>query len=231
MTTVEQPLGYEIEQVKAGNMLAFEALYSKYKCTVYALCLRGTKDPADAEDLTQEVFLQVHRRVSSLRNVSAFKSWLFRVTMNIVLMHSRRRKIFPISIHYIKDPETSTLVDIVEALRSPAFEPIERIALARAISDLPKRRRAVLVLHDIKGMTHREIADSLGVSLSTTKSNLSRAHHQLRGMLRNKSSVTTSPATCGGVPSKDNNKALGETDCDQMHIANKMGTYQTQAAA
>jgi RNA polymerase sigma factor (sigma-70 family) len=124
MTTVEQPLGYEIEQVKAGNMLAFEALYSKYKCTVYALCLRGTKDPADAEDLTQEVFLQVHRRVSSLRNVAAFKSWLFRVTMNIVLMHSRRRKIFPISIHYIKD--LRPLRYRYRGTSKPAFEPIEQ---------------------------------------------------------------------------------------------------------
>ena len=67
-------------------------------------------------------------------------------------------------------------------LASPGFEPIERIALARAIGDLPKCRRTVLVLHDIKGLSHREIAASMGVSLNTTKSNLSRAHHQLRGI-------------------------------------------------
>lgn len=210
MTTIDDSLGYEIAQVKAGNVLAFEALYSKYKRIVYALCLRGTKDAADAEDLTQEVFLQVYRRVSSLRNSAAFKSWLFRVTMNIVLMHTRRRRVFPVSLHYIMDPETSTVFDVVPALISPAREPIERIALARAISDLPKCRRVVLLLHDIKGMSHREIAASLGVSLSTTKSNLSRAHHQLRGMLRRKSSITRLPAACGGVPRKHNDKTQSE---------------------
>src|SRR4051812_31182147 len=172
MTTVEDSIGYEIEQVKAGNVLAFEAMYRKCKHAVYAVCLRGTKDAADAEDLTQEVFLQVYRRVSSLRDHAAFKSWLFRITMNIVLMHARRHKMSPISLHYITDPETSsTILDVVQALISPAREPIERIALARAIGDLPKCRRDVLVLHDIKGMSHREIAASLGVSPNTTKSN------------------------------------------------------------
>ena len=231
MTTSEQSLGYEIEQVKAGNTLAFEALYGRYKRTVYALCLRGTKDAADAEDLTQEVFLQVYRRVSSLRSDAAFKSWLFRVTMNIILMHSRRRRVFPMSTHYIVDSETLTVVDVVEALVSPALEPIERIALARAISDLPKRRRAVLLLHDIKGMSHREIAASLGVSPSTTKSNLSRAHHQLRRMLRHKSPATASPATCGSVPDKDDNDTLSETDGGQMHVGNDMAMYRPQSVA
>ena len=175
---------HEIENVKAGNGLAFEALYHKYKRNVYSLCLRTTKDAADAEDLTQEVFLQVYRRVNGLRNGAAFKSWLFRVTTNVILMHCRKRRILPVSLHYIFDDRTSAVVDVVETLVSPGFEPIERIALVRAIVGLPKCRRAVLVLHDIKGMSHREIATSLGVSLNTTKSNLSRAHDQLRGVLR-----------------------------------------------
>ncbi len=204
MPTCERMSAHEIDQVKAGNARAFETLYNKYKQPVYALCLRSTRDAADAEDLTQEVFLQVYRRISSLRHSGAFKSWLFRVATNIILMHARRRKALPTVLQYIVDYETSAMVDLVEALISPGCEPTERIALARAISDLPKCRRAVLLLHDIQGMSHREIAASLGVSLSTTKSNLSRAHHQLRGVLRYRSLVATLPATRASASAGDN---------------------------
>jgi RNA polymerase sigma-70 factor, ECF subfamily len=231
MTTVEEPLGYAIEQVKAGNMLAFNDLYDKYKRTVYALCLRGTKDAADAEDLTQEVFLQVYRRVSSLRNGAAFKSWLFRVATNIILMHARRRRAFPMSLHYIVDPETLAAVDVVETLISPVREPIERIALARAIGDLPKCRRTVLVLHDIKGLTHREIAASLGVSLNTTKSNLSRAHHQLRRILRKNAVAIRLPMSCSSVPKEHSAGAQGETHNGQVQAASYTSECQTEAVA
>lgn len=199
MTTIEDISGSEIEQVKAGNALAFNTLYSRYKRAVYALCLRKTRQAADAEDLTQEVFLQVYRRVGGLRNSAAFKPWLFRVTTNIILMHSRRRRV-PISLQDTLDSETSGASEVVQALIGPACEPIERIALARAISGLPKCRRAVLVLHDIKGMNHREIAASLGVSPSATKSNLSRARHQLRGVLRDDVMATISLPNRGGAP-------------------------------
>lgn len=199
MSNIEGLSVYEIEQVKAGDALAFDSLYCKYKRAVYALCLRRTRHAADAEDLTQEVFLQVYRRVSSLRNSAAFKPWLFRVATNIILMHSRRRKVFPLSLSYISDRETSGVIDIVKALIGPECKPIERIALARAIGGLPKCRRAVLVLHDIKGMSHREVAASLGVSASATKSNLSRARHQLRDILGGNVLATTSPANRGSV--------------------------------
>ncbi len=224
MGTFEGLSAHEIEQLKAGSVLAFEALYNKYKARVYALCLRSLKDAADAEDLTQEVFLQVYRRVCTLRDGTAFKSWLFTVTTNIILMHSRRRRVFPISLHCILEHATSAVDNIVQTLVSPAREPIERIILARAIGGLPKCRRIVLVLHDIKGMSHREIAASLGVSINTTKSNLSRAHHQLRGILRANSSAPTLPAICGGV-------ALGETIGGQKPVENYVPSCQTQAAA
>lgn len=204
MPTCERISAHEIEQVKAGDALAFETLYNRYKQPVYALCLRSTKHVADAEDLTQEVFLQVYRRISSLRNSAAFKSWLFRVATNIILMHARRRRALPTALQYVVDYETSAMVDLVEVLISPGCEPAERIALARAIGDLPKCRRAVLLLHDIQGMSHREIAASLGVSLGTTRSNLFRAHHQLRGVLRYRSLVTTLPVTRASASGEDN---------------------------
>ena len=181
---------YQIEQLNGGNIHAFEALYHQYKQRVYALCLRNTHNVADAEDLTQEVFLQVHRMISSLRNYAAFKSWLYRMTMNAILMHFRKSHVLVMSLHYVLDPKTSAVLDMAEMLATPGCDPIVQIALARAIGGLPKCRRAMVVLHDIKGMSHREIAESLGVSLTTAKSNLSRARRQLRGVLVDHSSVT-----------------------------------------
>jgi hypothetical protein len=94
------------------------------------------------------------------------------------------------SLHYVLDPKTSAILDISEMLATPGCDPIERVALARAIGGLPKCRRAMVVLHDIKGLSHREIAESLGVSLTGAKSNLSRAHRQLRGVLVDHSCAT-----------------------------------------
>jgi RNA polymerase sigma-70 factor (ECF subfamily) len=230
MGTLEGLSAYEIEQVKAGDVLAFEALYSKYRRTVYGLCLRSIKDVGDAEDLTQEVFLQVYRRVCTLRDGAAFKSWLFRVTTNIILMHSRRRRIVPISLQYILECATSAVSDIVQALTSPTREPIERITLVRAIGGLPKCRRTVLVMHDIKGMSHREIAASLGVSINTSKSNLSRAHRQLRGSLRGKSTATTLAAISRDLTQKPNDETLGETVGLQMNVENYADPCHTQSA-
>ena len=171
------------EKVRYGDLGGFEAVYREYKHTVYALCLRKTSHAADAEDLTQEVFLQVYRKVNSLRDEAAFKGWLFRVTMNTILMHFRKRRMEAMPLHYLADSETSPILDTLQTL-TVVCEPIERIALARAIGSLPKCRRAAVVLHDIKGMSHREVALSLGVSLNTAKSNLCRARRQLRGILR-----------------------------------------------
>jgi RNA polymerase sigma-70 factor (ECF subfamily) len=172
-----------LDKVMSGDLLAFEALYHEHKRAVYALCLRGTKDTADAEDLTQEVFLKVHRKVKDLREKAYFKSWLYRVTMNTVLMHLRKRPVEPIPLQFFVDRETAPVVNALQTRTVPRFGPIGRIALTRAIGGLPERRRRVVVLHDIKGMSHSEIATSMGVPLNTTKSHLWRAHRQLRAFL------------------------------------------------
>ena len=174
---------HAIEKARHDDLGEFEAVYREYKHTVYGLCLRKTNDAADAEDLTQEVFFQVYCKVNSLRDQASFKSWLFRVTMNTILMHFRKRKTETMRLRHLTDSETGPTLD---ALQTPAVvcEPLKRLALARAIGGLPRCRRAAVVLHDIKGLSHHEVALSLGVSLNTAKSNLCRAHLQLRGVLR-----------------------------------------------
>ena len=182
MKAVVQLSSAMIGKAKAGDQGAFEALYHEYKHTVYRLCFRGTKNVADAEDLTQEVFLQVHLKVKDLRGEAAFKSWLYKITLNVTLMHLRKRRTEGIPLQHFEG-ETTRIPDALQTHTAPRFGPLVRIALARAISGLPKQRRNVVLLHDIKGMSHREIATSLGVSLNTTKSNLCRAHGQLQRIL------------------------------------------------
>jgi RNA polymerase sigma-70 factor (ECF subfamily) len=187
MRIAEVGLSEAIDKARSGNPTGFEALYHEYKQAVYALCLRKTSNVEDAKDLTQEVFLKVYRKVKTLRNEAAFKSWLFKVTMNTILMYFRKRKMECIPLDHLTDSETSPFLAVLEALTSVRPEPIARIALSRAIGGLPRSRRAVVVLHDIKGMSYPDIASSLGVSVSTAKSNLWRAHRQLRGILPNRS--------------------------------------------
>jgi RNA polymerase sigma-70 factor (ECF subfamily) len=172
-----------IEKVKGGDIAAFEKLYGLYERSVYSLCLRLTGNILDAEDLTQEVFLQVHRKINTFRGEAAFGSWLYRIAINASMMYLRKRQ---------NDAEFSLelLTDDVspkQCLRQSRFkadsDPLERIALVRALSSLSTVRRNMIILHDIKGLTHAEVAEHLGVTANTSKSALSRAHRTLRQAL------------------------------------------------
>jgi RNA polymerase sigma-70 factor, ECF subfamily len=172
-----------IEKVKGGDVAAFEELYKLYERSVYSLCLRLTKDILDAEDLTQEVFLQVHRKVNTFRGEATFGSWLYRVATNASMMYLRKRQ-------HIEELPLELLTDDVspkQCLRQSRFntdsDPLERIALVRALSSLSTVRRNMIILHDIKGLTHAEVAEHLGVTANTSKSTLSRARRKLRHAL------------------------------------------------
>jgi RNA polymerase sigma-70 factor (ECF subfamily) len=175
--------GLMIEKVKSGDIAAFEELYNFYERSVYLLCLRLTKNISDAEDLTQEVFLQVYRKVNTFRGEAAFGSWLYRVAINAAMMYLRKRK------HVEELPLDVLSEDVCQKwfLRQVGFnahsDPLDRIALVRALSSLSKGRRNMVILHDIKGMTHDEVAELLGVTANTSKSTLSRAHRKLRDVL------------------------------------------------
>ena len=183
MKAAEVGLSEAIDKIRSGSPAGFEVLYHEYKQAVYGLCLRKTSNVEDAKDLTQEVFLQVYRKVKTLRNERAFRSWLFKVTLNTILMHLRKRKMDYVSLDHPTESETSPFESIVEALTSVRPEPIVRIALARAIGGLSQSRRSAVVLHDIEGMNYFDIASSLGVPVNTAKSDLWRAHRQLRRIL------------------------------------------------
>ncbi len=163
-----------------GNISAFELIYERYHRRTYSLCLRMTSNPTEAEDLTQEVFIQLFRKISSFRGDSAFSTWLHRLTVNQVLMHFRRRS--------VKNEKTSEDGEIPEQTVVGSANPnkmqvIDRIALRNAVAELPKGYKSVFLLHDVQGFEHEEVARQLGISVGTSKSQLHKARLKLRGLL------------------------------------------------
>ena len=163
-----------------GNLAAFEMIYSKYHRRTYGLCLRMTGSQTEAEDLTQEVFVQLFRKIGSFRGDSAFSTWLHRLTVNQVLMHFRRRS--------VKNERTSDDGEMPEQTVRGTADPgkmqvIDRIALKNAVAQLPNGYRNVFLLHDVEGFEHEEVARIMGISVGTSKSQLHKARLKLRGLL------------------------------------------------
>jgi RNA polymerase sigma-70 factor (ECF subfamily) len=163
-----------------GNIAAFERLYERYHRRTYSLCLRMTSSQSESEDLTQEVFIQLFRKIGSFRGDSAFSTWLHRLTVNQVLMHFRRR-----SVKNEKTSEDGEMPEqIVPGTENQSKMPVlDRIALKRAIEQLPPGYKSAFVLHDVEGYEHEEVARILGISVGTSKSQLHKARLKLRGLL------------------------------------------------
>ncbi len=178
---------FELAKLAAsGNIAAFEMLYERYHRRTYSLCLRMTSSQTESEDLTQEVFIQLFRKVGSFRGDSAFSTWLHRLTVNQVLMHFRRR-----SVKNEKTSEDGEIPEqIVPGTENQAKMPVlDRIALKRAVDQLPPGYRSAFVLHDVQGYEHEEVARILGISVGTSKSQLHKARLKLRGLLIQKKEV------------------------------------------
>ncbi len=163
-----------------GNLSAFEIIYQRYHRRTFSLCLRMTGSQTEAEDLTQEVFIQLFRKIGSFRGDSAFSTWLHRLTVNQVLMHFRRR-----SVKNEKVSDDGEIPDqIVIGTANPNRMPVvDRLALNKAIEQLPPGYKKVFLLHDVEGYEHEEIARMLKLSVGTSKSQLHKARLKLRGLL------------------------------------------------
>jgi RNA polymerase sigma-70 factor (ECF subfamily) len=166
----------------SGDIGAFEQLYRRHNRRVYSLCLRMTQNVAEAEDLAQEAFIQLFRKIGSFRGESAFTTWLHRLTVNQVLMHFRKRSV---KLERTTE-EGETPVQIVRGTENPNRMPVlDRISLDSALKQLPPGYRSVFVLHDIEGHDHEEIAKILGVAVGTSKSQLHKARMKMRRLLKN----------------------------------------------
>jgi RNA polymerase sigma-70 factor (ECF subfamily) len=174
------------QQSAAGDTDAFEQLYRRHFRRVYALCLRMLGDPTQAEDLSQDVFVNLFNKIGSFRGESAFTTWLHRMTVNQVLMFFRKAS----TRSELTTDEGETPVQIVRGTENPNAMPVvDRIALQRAIEQLPRGYRTVFLLHDVEGYDHDEIARILEVSEGTSKSQLHKARLKLRTLLRQQSAV------------------------------------------
>lgn len=163
-----------------GSLPAFEIIYQRHHRRVYSLCLRMTNSQTEAEDLTQEVFIQLFRKAGSFRGDSAFSTWLHRMTVNQVLMHFRRRSVKNEKVSDDGEMPEQTVHGTADPARMPV---VDRIALKKAIAELPNGYKNVFVLHDIEGYEHDEVAKMLKISVGTSKSQLHKARLKLRGLL------------------------------------------------
>ncbi len=166
-----------VRRAQQGDVASFEQLYRDNVGRVYALCLRMCGDPGRAEELTQDVFVRAWEKMGTFQGNSAFSTWLHRLAVNVVLGDRRSEK--------VRVGKVMTTDDL-EAFETPSqrpSDPGDGIDLERAIAALPPGARAVLVLHDVEGYKHEEIAAMQGTAVGTCKAQLHRARKLLREML------------------------------------------------
>jgi RNA polymerase sigma-70 factor, ECF subfamily len=173
-----------IRRAQQGDSDAFAALFHAHKARIYSLCLRMTNNAAEAEDLTQDAFLQVFRKITTFRGDSAFSTWLHRIAVNTVLMHFRKKSLCQVSLD---EPYSNS--DGAKIRREYGTKDnrlagcVDRVALAWAIKELPHGYRTIFLLHEVEGYEHQEIAEMLGCSVGNSKSQLHKAKLRIRELL------------------------------------------------
>lgn len=183
-----------LQEAVAGSEAARAAIYTKHLHTVYCICLRMLKNHEDAEDLAQDVFIQLFRKLGDFRGDSAFSTWLHRLTVNQVLMYFRKRRF---KYEFLTDEG-----EMPEPLPdSPSYRPplsiTDKMLLDQVIRELPKGYRNVFTLHDIEGFEHEEVAVILGCSVGTSKSQLHKARLKLQKLIKKKANPKLSGQAVG----------------------------------
>ena len=170
-----------------GDIEAFEQIYRRYHQRVYSICLKMLRNASQAEDLTQEVFVQLFRKIHTFRGDSSFTTWLHQLTVNHVLMYFRK----PVVRSEQTTADGETPLQITRGTEHPGrMALIDRIALEEAISQLAPGYRIVFILHDIEGYEHEQICQMLGCAIGTSKSQLHKARMRLRSLLTKRNPET-----------------------------------------
>jgi len=185
-----------IQMVQQGDAGAFEHLYRLHNRRVYCLCLRMVSNPVEAEDLTQDAFLQVFRKIHTFRGEAGFSTWLHRLTVNVALMRLRKKSLIDASVEEMSQRGENSDQPRREFgtrdLRLSGL--VDRLRLQRAVDQLPAGYKTMFILHDVEGYEHHEIAQLLGCSIGNSKSQLHKARQRLRGLLQD--------TLCEGEPQK-----------------------------
>ncbi|HET7107454.1 MAG TPA: sigma-70 family RNA polymerase sigma factor [Candidatus Acidoferrum sp.] len=201
-----------IARAQQGDGAAFESLYNAHCKHVYSLCLRMLRNIAEAEDLTQQVFLQLFRKIGTFRGDSSFSTWLHRISVNAVLMHLRRRPLAEKQMQSLDDDGTGG-TEQVDADRADTSSRgvIDSINLKRAIRRLPDGYKRFFLMHDVMGYRHAEIAALLGCSTGCSKSQLHKARKSLRRMLQ------------GEIAGENASQPVPDSQSHQSQTANRAG--------
>jgi len=194
-----------IARAQRGDEAAFSALFDAHKRRIYSLCLRMTGSTTEAEDLTQEAFLQLFRKIGTFRGEAAFSTWLHRLAVNVVLMHLRKKGLQQVPLEEVETNQEEPIRRDYGDDDRRLTGSIDRVTLERAIAELPPGYRAVFVLHDVEGYEHNEIAEMMGCSVGNSKSQLHKARLKLREWLHSDRRRSLPEAT--GRPSNEERKS------------------------
>lgn len=178
-------LSEAIDSLQNGNTAAFEPIYHSYFGLVHRICARMLGDPTEAEDVAHDAFICVFRKIHTFRGESAFSSWLYRLTTNLVLIRLRKRNHKVSSLDEILDSEDHG--SVFNEIGRPDLHLaglFDRLNLQAAIDLLPKGYKSTFILHDIYGYRHEEIAEMCGCSSGNSKSQVHKARQRLRTLLR-----------------------------------------------
>jgi RNA polymerase sigma-70 factor (ECF subfamily) len=172
-----------VKRAQRGESEAFSDLFHAHKARIYSICLRMTNNTAQAEDLTQDAFLQVFRKLSTFKGNSALSTWLYRIAVNTVLMHFRKKALKQVSLDEPSSHDATMVRREYGSRDCRLSGAVDRITLARAITDLPTGYRTIFLLHEVEGYEHQEIAKILDCSVGNSKSQLHKAKLRIREFL------------------------------------------------
>ncbi|MBV8049708.1 MAG: sigma-70 family RNA polymerase sigma factor [Acidobacteriaceae bacterium] len=172
-----------VKRAQQGDSDAFASLFHAHKARIYSICLRMTNNTAEAEDLTQDAFMQVFRKLATFRGDSALSTWLYRIAVNTVLMHFRKKALRQVSLDEPYSQDARTVRREYGTKDDRLSGCVDRIALTRAIRELPDGYRTIFLLHEVEGYEHQEIAELLDCSVGNSKSQLHKAKLRIRELL------------------------------------------------
>ncbi|MGH9528709.1 MAG: RNA polymerase sigma factor [Terriglobales bacterium] len=172
-----------VKRAQQGDTDAFASLFYTHKARIYSVCLRMTNNTAEAEDLTQDAFLQVFRKLETFRGDSALSTWLYRIAVNTVLMHFRKKALKQVSLDEPYSQDAKQVRREYGTKDGRLSGSVDRIALTRAIKELPDGYRTIFLLHEVEGYEHQEIAQLLDCSVGNSKSQLHKAKLRIRELL------------------------------------------------
>lgn len=172
-----------VRRAQEGDSDAFASLFHAHKARIYSICLRMTNNTAEAEDLTQDAFMQVFRKLATFRGDSALSTWLYRIAVNTVLMHFRKKALRQVSLDEPYNQDARLVKREYGSKDDRLSGCVDRIALTRAIRELPDGYRTIFLLHEVEGYEHQEIAELLDCSVGNSKSQLHKAKLRIRELL------------------------------------------------